>query len=335
MKKQISTWAERIPTVPCQAHQTLHSPLAPEQPSMSSASSKATRVASSLSASLSSALPSASAAAAGQPTDASSQTSTQTLVITTIAITTTTLLAILAGIYYGGYADDILEGMAKKYYAAKAQAEATALAHTGSEKVQGVLKGTLFPPLSSRHLNLARALPRGNFDYKALHFPSARLPRSESALMQPDRIAEGQPRHGRGGTRAGEQRAGRGSRVRGRGRREREAGRWVGKGAVNRPVVGLARAGTRRTRMHASLYCTPSPCTAEKILQLGREHYFLIRTGTGEGLWRVFQLYVRQKRAAAYQGTGPMHLTWNGMYTTVRKNEPGGGLSILCGIPGP
>jgi hypothetical protein len=31
--------------------------------------------------------------------------------------------------------------MAKKYYSAKAQAEAMALANTGSEKVQGVLKG--------------------------------------------------------------------------------------------------------------------------------------------------------------------------------------------------
>ena len=104
----------------------------PQRLSMSSASSKATSVASSLSASLSSALPSATAA--GQPTSAS-QTSMQTIIIiTTIVITTTTLLGTLAGVYYSGYADDILEAAAKKYYSVKAQAEATALANTGSEK---------------------------------------------------------------------------------------------------------------------------------------------------------------------------------------------------------
>lgn len=105
---------------------------------MSSASSKATSIASSVSSSLSSALPSVTSAS-GPASDP--QASTQTIVITTIAITTTTLLAVLAGIYYSGYADDILKAMAKQYYSAKAQAEATALAHTSSEKVQGVLKG--------------------------------------------------------------------------------------------------------------------------------------------------------------------------------------------------
>ncbi|KPI45464.1 putative oxido DltE [Cyphellophora attinorum] len=107
---------------------------------MSSASSKASSVASSVSSSLSKAIPSATAAAYET---GKSQTSTQTIIFTTIAITTTTILLVLAGIYYSGYADDILEAAAKKYYSAKAQAEATALAHTGSEKVQGVLKDSL------------------------------------------------------------------------------------------------------------------------------------------------------------------------------------------------
>lgn len=105
---------------------------------MSSASSKASSAASSVSSSISKAMPSATGA---DFTPGASGTSTQTIVITTIVITATTILAILAGIYYSGYADDILEAMAKKYYSAKAQAEAVALANTGSEKVQGVLKG--------------------------------------------------------------------------------------------------------------------------------------------------------------------------------------------------
>jgi predicted methyltransferase len=111
---------------------------------MSSASSKASSVASSVSSSLSKAIPSATAAAY-ETASGKSETSTQTIIFTTIAITTTTILLILAGIYYSGYADDILEAAAKKYYSAKAQAEATALAHTGSEKVQGVLKGKSVP----------------------------------------------------------------------------------------------------------------------------------------------------------------------------------------------
>jgi hypothetical protein len=108
--------------------------------SMSSASSKASSAASSVSSSLSKAMPSATAAATGTT---QSQTSTQTIVVTTIVLTATTILLVLAGIYYSGYADDILEAMAKKYYSAKAQAEAMALANTGSEKVQGVLKGEI------------------------------------------------------------------------------------------------------------------------------------------------------------------------------------------------
>ena len=52
--------------------------------------------------------------------------------------------------YYSGYADDILEAMAKKYYSAKAQTEAAALGKIGNEKAQGFLKGKL--PLQSQML---------------------------------------------------------------------------------------------------------------------------------------------------------------------------------------
>ena len=50
-----------------------------------------------------------------------------------------------------GYADDILESLAKKYYAAKAKTQAVALETIGNEKAQGFLKGmpTRFLPTTS------------------------------------------------------------------------------------------------------------------------------------------------------------------------------------------
>jgi hypothetical protein len=107
---------------------------------MSSASSAVSSAAASLTASG----PSSSSTIVNEVASATGA-STTTIIITTILITTTTIAAVLAGIYYSGYADDILEAMAKKYYSAKAQAEAVALANTGSEKVQGVLKGEPTP----------------------------------------------------------------------------------------------------------------------------------------------------------------------------------------------
>lgn len=105
---------------------------------MSSAASKASSAASSVSSSISKAIPTATAAPFNTH---ESQTSTQTIVLTTIVITATTILLFLAGIYYSGYADDFLDSLTKKTYSAKARGEATILANTGNEKVQGVLKG--------------------------------------------------------------------------------------------------------------------------------------------------------------------------------------------------
>jgi Na+/alanine symporter len=124
-------------------------------------------------------MPSATAAAL----DATqSQTSTQTVIFTTIIITATTMLLILAGIYYSGYADDVLEAAAKKYYSAKAQAEATALANTGSEKVQGVLKGE-FSTLGKRLIKLVH-LRRKNatafLSWSSLADQSCRFAQEES-----------------------------------------------------------------------------------------------------------------------------------------------------------
>lgn len=61
-----------------------------------------------------------------------------------VGLVVATLVAIAAAIYFSGYADDILEYWAKKYYKAKAKTEATALQHAGSEKAEGFLKGNHF-----------------------------------------------------------------------------------------------------------------------------------------------------------------------------------------------
>lgn len=57
-----------------------------------------------------------------------------------LIVITTTLAVAAAAIYFGGYADDILEWYAEKYYKAKAKAEFVALQNTGSEKAQDFLK---------------------------------------------------------------------------------------------------------------------------------------------------------------------------------------------------
>ena len=79
--------------------------------------------------------------ASAKATDTYQQMSTTSIVLLTMTITTTLIAGILAAIYYSGYADDILEDMAKKYYSAKAQTEAAALGKVGNEKAQGFLKG--------------------------------------------------------------------------------------------------------------------------------------------------------------------------------------------------
>ena len=47
----------------------------------------------------------------------------------------------VAGLYFSGYADDLFVYYAKKFYKAKAKAEATALEQVGEGKAEGFLKG--------------------------------------------------------------------------------------------------------------------------------------------------------------------------------------------------
>ena len=111
--------------------------------SASSLNKAASLSASSLSKSASSVASSASAMASAKAADGYKEgMGTFSIVFLTITITTTIIAGVLAAIYYGGYADDILEAMAKKYYAAKAQTEAAALGKIGNEKAQSFLKGT-------------------------------------------------------------------------------------------------------------------------------------------------------------------------------------------------
>jgi hypothetical protein len=55
----------------------------------------------------------------------------------------TTLAIVAASVYFSGYADDVAEWWAKRYYKAKAIAEVKVLENVGSEKVQGAVKGEL------------------------------------------------------------------------------------------------------------------------------------------------------------------------------------------------
>ncbi len=67
--------------------------------------------------------------------------STTGIIFTSLAAIVT-LLALVAGtIYFTGYADDVAEWWAKRYYKAKAIAEVKVLENVGSEKVEGALKG--------------------------------------------------------------------------------------------------------------------------------------------------------------------------------------------------
>ncbi len=115
--------------------------------SASSAATAASLSASSLSKAASLAAASASATTSAKAADAYNDArgmSTASIVILTMTITTTLIAGILAAIYYSGYADDILEAMAKKYYSAKAQTEAAAMGKIGNEKAQSFLKGKIF-----------------------------------------------------------------------------------------------------------------------------------------------------------------------------------------------
>ncbi|KAK5456938.1 hypothetical protein LTS15_004718 [Exophiala xenobiotica] len=97
---------------------------------------------SSASSAVSSAYASASAKAATS-NNPNTGMSTTGIIFTSLTVILT-LLALVAGtIYFTGYADDVAEWWAKRYYKAKAIAEVKVLENVGSEKVEGMMKDSL------------------------------------------------------------------------------------------------------------------------------------------------------------------------------------------------
>ncbi|KIW27834.1 uncharacterized protein PV07_07535 [Cladophialophora immunda] len=60
----------------------------------------------------------------------------------------TFLAVVAAAVYFAGYADDVAEWWAKRYYKAKAVAEVKLMENVGEEKVQGMVKADV--PVLSR-----------------------------------------------------------------------------------------------------------------------------------------------------------------------------------------
>jgi len=69
--------------------------------------------------------------------------STTATLFTSLAVVVTVIAIVLAGIWFGGYADDVGEWWAKRYYKAKAAAEVKVLENAGSDQLQGALKDSL------------------------------------------------------------------------------------------------------------------------------------------------------------------------------------------------
>lgn len=109
---------------------------------MSSASSSLSKSLSSGTSSASSAFASASASAlpGSKSTGGMSTTST---IFTGFAALVTVLALIAATVYFAGYADDVAEWWAKRYYEGKAVAEVKILEGVGEGKVEGALKNSL------------------------------------------------------------------------------------------------------------------------------------------------------------------------------------------------
>jgi hypothetical protein len=99
--------------------------------------SSATSVASSVAESI---LHSATAEPSESPTEGFSYGTVAVIATTGIV---TTLAIIAASIYFSGYADDVAEWWAKRYYKAKAIAEVKVLENAGMDSVQGAVKGRL------------------------------------------------------------------------------------------------------------------------------------------------------------------------------------------------
>jgi hypothetical protein len=69
--------------------------------------------------------------------------STGSIILTSLAALVTLLAVTAATIYFAGYADDVAEWWAKRYYKAKAITEMKVMEHAGSEQVEGMMKGVL------------------------------------------------------------------------------------------------------------------------------------------------------------------------------------------------
>ncbi|EHY58751.1 hypothetical protein HRR83_007476 [Exophiala dermatitidis] len=112
--------------------------------SLSSASSAASSAANSAASSASSALNSATAqASASAYPEYNGGLSTTTKVFSSLGVIFTFLLLAAAGLYFAGYADDVGEWFAKRYYKGKGIAQAKVLEHSGSEKLQSMARDSL------------------------------------------------------------------------------------------------------------------------------------------------------------------------------------------------
>ena len=108
--------------------------------SASSASASAASAASAASRSMSTASAKASAAA----TDAlhyANQRSTGMTLLMASAIVITVMAMLIGGLYFSGYADDLIMYYAKKFYEAKAKTEAKAMENMGEGKAKDFVKG--------------------------------------------------------------------------------------------------------------------------------------------------------------------------------------------------
>lgn len=72
--------------------------------------------------------------------------STTSTLFTSLAVIVSVVAVAVAAIWFGGYADDVGEWWAKRYYKAKAIAEVKILENAGSEQVEGALKSLCRPP---------------------------------------------------------------------------------------------------------------------------------------------------------------------------------------------
>jgi len=69
--------------------------------------------------------------------------STTGIIFTSLAALVTLLAIVAATIYFAGYADDVAEWWAKRFYEAKAKAEVKVMENAGSDKLQSAMKDSL------------------------------------------------------------------------------------------------------------------------------------------------------------------------------------------------